>query len=194
MYKRYPIARTAPTAKTPARKRDPPRRARRSRRWPLLLAAVIVLAAAGFAAWTLLVPAAPEDAWYDADSAAGSYEGKSDEEVRADLEKAVAEGMMNISIASNIKASAQTGQAEARIENIAANTMDQKVTLKLADSGEVIYESGAIAPGSHVQTVQLDADLAPGAYDVLATFDGYDVETREKKGTAAAEVTLTVEA
>lgn len=158
------------------------------------MAAAIALAAAGAAAWTLLAPVAPEDAWYDAGAATGSYEGKSDEEVKADLEKAVAEGMMNISIASNIKASAQTGQAEARIENIAANKVDQKVTLELEDSGEVIYESGAIAPGSHVQTVQLDAGLEPGSYNVLATFDGYDTETREKKGTAAAQVTLTVEA
>ena len=193
MYKRYHVARAAPAAKAP-RKRDPPRRARRARRWPLLVAAVIALAAAGAAAWTLLAPAAPEDSWYDAGAAAGSYKGKSDEEVKADLEKAVAEGMMNISIASNIKASAQTGQAEARIENIAANKVDQKVTLELEDSGEVIYESGAIAPGSHVQTVQLDAGLEPGSYNVLATFDGYDTETREKKGTAAAQVTLTVEA
>ena len=78
-------------------------------------------------------------------------------------------------------------------ENIAANKVDQKVTLELANTGEVIYESGAIAPGSHVQTIQLDANLEPGVYDALATFDGYDIETHEKKGTAAAKVTLAVE-
>lgn len=193
MYKRYPVARTADTEMRVSRKRDPPQRAGRGRRWALLLAAALVLAAAAVAAWTLLAPGA-QDAWYDANASAGGYEGKTDEELKADLEKAVAEGMMNISIASNIRASAQTGEAEARIENIAGNKVDQKVTLALADTGEAIYESGAIAPGSHVQTIQLDAELAPGVYDVLATFDGYDAETREKKGTAAAEVTLTVEA
>lgn len=193
MYKRYPIARAAGAAKKPLRKRDPPRRARRARKWPLLLAAVLALAVAGAAAWTLLSPPAAEDPWYDEGSATGGYEGKSDEEVKADLEKTVAEGTMNISIASDIKASAQTGQAEARIENIAANKVDQKVTLTQAATGEVLYESGAIAPGTHVQTIDIAGDLAPGTYDVLATFDGYDPETREKAGTAAAEVTLTVE-
>lgn len=193
MYKRYPVARAAPATRRTARKRDPPHRARRTRRWTLLLAAAIALVGAIIAAWTLLAPTTAESTWYDDDAGAGSYEGKSDEEVKADLEKTIAEGMMNISIASNITVSAQTGQAEARIENIAANKVDQKVTLELADTGEVIYESGAIAPGSHVQTIQLDANLEPGVYGALATFDGYDIETREKKGTAAAKVTLAVE-
>lgn len=205
MYKRYRSSKHAPAeprsarhAGGPAHGRNPPSKAPRRRGRTKLLAAVCALAClalVGAAAGLLLSDETPsEGGWYDEAAAAGSYEGKSEEAVRADLEKAVAEGMMNISIASDVVASAQTGEAEVRIENIPANSVDQKVTLARADTGDVLYESDAIAPGNHVQTVHLEESLQPGTYDVLATFVGYDRETHEPVGTSAAEITLTVEA
>lgn len=200
MYKRYPAhrldaergGRHAPAPAHRGKKRGGRRRA------PLVavvsgaaVCAVALAVAVGFGA---LSPAQADDGWYDGAAAAGGYEGKSEEAVRAELEKKVAEGMMNISISSDIQASAQTGEAEARIENIAANRVDQKVTLTRVDTGEVLYASDAIAPGNHIQTVKLDPMPEPGTYDVLATFSGYDPETHEQVGTSAAEIKLTVEA
>lgn len=198
MYKRYPVSKPAHAAArkrstAPAHKRSKPLRKR-----IIALAGAVGMCACVFAAVVfgadMLSPAQADDGWYDSAAKAGAYEGKSEDDVRAELEKQVAEGMMNISIASNIRASSQTGEAEVRIENIAANPMDQKVTLSLADSGEVLYQSDAIAPGSHVQTASLPAGMEPGVYRVLATFVGYDRETHEQVGTSAAEITLTVEA
>ena len=84
-------------------------------------------------------------------------------------------------------------EGEARIENIAANPMDQKVVITLKDSGETVYESAAIAPDQHIQTIKLTKDLDPGQYAAVATFTGYDRETHKQTGQAAAEIVLNVE-
>ena len=62
------------------------------------------------------------------------FEGKSKEEIQAALNEEVAKGMMNISIAASITFPDGASEGEARIENIAANPMDQKVVITLKDS------------------------------------------------------------
>lgn len=149
----------------------------------LILAALIVV---GFFATRTSSP------WYDKQSQEGSYRGKSEEEIQADLNRRVDEGMMNISIASTIAFENGSTEGEARIENIASNTQDQKVIITLDDTNETVYESDAIAPDSYIQTIRLNRDLAPGTYSATATFTGYDKETHEKKGAAAAQIKLVV--
>lgn len=160
--------------------------------WKKALAAVLVvvlLAVGGFAAWNVL---GKGDSWYDPSAVTGHYEGKSQDEIIADLNRQVEEGMMNISIAG-VLSSPDGRTAEARIENIEANGRDQKVVITLDETGEVLYESGAIAPGQYVQTIELARDLEPGVYEVTATFTGYDLDTHEEDGRAAAQVKLQVE-
>ena len=131
--------------------------------------------------------------WYDSNAAQGQFEGKSKEEIQAALNEEVAKGMMNISIAASITFPDGASEGEARIENIAANPMDQKVVITLKDSGETVYESAAIAPDQHIQTIKLTKDLDPGQYAAVATFTGYDRETHKQTGQAAAEIVLNVE-
>ena len=131
--------------------------------------------------------------WYDSNAAQGQFEGKSKEEIQAALNEEVAKGMMNISIAASITFADGSSEGEARIENIAANPMDQKVVITLKDSGETVYESAAIAPDQHIQTIKLTKDLDPGQYAAVATFTGYDRETHKQTGQAAAEIVLNVE-
>ena len=66
--------------------------------------------------------------------------------------------------------------------------MDQKVVITLKDSGETVYESAAIAPDQHIQTIKLTKDLDPGQYAVVATFTGYDRETHKQTGQARLNV------
>lgn len=156
-----------------------------------LVAVVAVAAAVGVG--VVLTQPTPLDEWYDSSAAQGQYEGKSKEEIQAALNEEVAKGMMNISIAAVIEFPDGASEGEARIENIAANPMDQKVAIALKDSGETVYESGAIAPGQHIQTIKLSRDLEPGEYKAVATFTGYDRETHKQTGQAAAEVVIHVE-
>lgn len=156
------------------------------------LVAVVAVGAAVGVGVVLTQQPALED-WYDSNAAQGQFEGKSKEEIQAALNEEVAKGMMNISIAASITFADGSSEGEARIENIAANPMDQKVTIALKDGDEVVYESGAIAPDQHIQNIKLSRDLEPGEYAAVATFTGYDRETHKKTGQAAAEITLRVE-
>lgn len=126
----------------------------------VVIVAVVLLAVGGFAAWNVL---GKGDSWYDPAAVTGHYEGKSQEEIVADLNRQVEEGMMNISIAG-VLSSPDGRTAEARIENIEANGRDQKVVITLDETGEVLYESGAIAPGQYVQDIEFARDLEPGVY------------------------------
>lgn len=154
--------------------------------------AVVAVSAAVVAGVVLTQQPALED-WYDSNAAQGQFEGKSKEEIQAALNEEVAKGMMNISIAASITFPDGASEGEARIENIAANPMDQKVVITLKDSGETVYESAAIAPDQHIQTIKLTKDLDPGQYAAVATFTGYDRETHKQTGQAAAEIVLNVE-
>lgn len=156
------------------------------------LVAVVAVSAAVVAGVVLTQQPALED-WYDSNAAQGQFEGKSKEEIQAALNEEVAKGMMNISIAASITFADGSSEGEARIENIAANPMDQKVVITLKDSGETVYESAAIAPDQHIQTIKLTKDLDPGEYAAVATFTGYDRETHKQTGQAAAEIVLNVE-
>ena len=156
------------------------------------LVAVVAVGAAVGVGVVLTQQPAPED-WYDSNAAQGQFEGKSKEEIQAALNEEVAKGMMNISIAASITFADGSSEGEARIENIAANPMDQKVTIALKDGDEVVYESGAIAPDQHIQNIKLSRDLEPGEYAAVATFTGYDRETHKQTGPAAAEIVLNVE-
>ncbi|MEG0070546.1 MAG: hypothetical protein RR671_02505 [Raoultibacter sp.] len=157
----------------------------------LISAAGIAILAAVIAAAVLFLPQ-ENLPWFDQNAAEGPYAGKTEEEIKADLNRRVEEGMMNISIASRITFPSGTSAGTAHIENIAANPVDQKVVISLKDTDETLYESGAIAPGQHLDTIKLNRVLEAGSYDAIATFTGYNKETHEETGRSAAETILHV--
>lgn len=160
---------------------------KKKRRFIIIFIILFILAALIAVSFFLM-----RDSWYDFGAQKGTYEGKSQEEIIADLNRQVQEGMMNISIAATITFTDGNAEGEARIENIEGNYRDQKVKITLNDTDEVVYESGAIPPGSYIQRIKLSKDLDPGTYNATATFTGYDVETHEERGKAAAEIRLVV--
>lgn len=157
------------------------------------LAVALAAVAAAVGIGVVVTQPANLDDWFDPNASQGQFEGKSKEEIQAALNEEVAKGMMNISIAAVITFPDGSSEGEARIENIAANPMDQKVVITLKDTGETVYESKALAPDQHIQNIKLSRDLDPGEYAAVATFTGYDRETHKQTGQAAAEIVLRVE-
>ena len=49
-------------------------------------------------------------------------------------------------------------------------------TISLADTGEVLYESGYIAPGTAVPEFELNQTLEPGAYDIIVDVATWSIE------------------
>lgn len=122
----------------------------------------------------------------------GQLDGKTAEEIQEALDNYVEEGMLNISIASQIEFENGTAPGTAFIENVPSNKYVLKVTITTDSNGEVVYQSGGIKPDSTIETITLSQPLAAGVYPATATFSAYDPDTLQEVGQAAAKVTLVV--
>lgn len=132
------------------------------------------------------------DKWYDDGATYVSFAGMSDEEINDELNRRVEEGMMNIQIASTIAFEDGSSEGAARIRNAEANQRDMKVVITLNSTEEVVYESGAMAPGQGIEKIRLNTVLSEGTYEATAMFTGYNLETHKEMGSAGASVKLEV--
>lgn len=175
-----PVA--APAAPSPARRRR------------LLFVGVAVLVAVVAVAIALGVYFAQgtKGFKFDSNAQAGQAPYKTEEEIQAELDRIVEEGMFNISISTLIEFETGTSEGIAYIENVPGNRHHMQVTITLDETGEEVYKSDGIAPGNYVESITLSRDLDPGTYDATATFVAIDQETLEEVGRAAAKVQLVV--
>ena len=115
--------------------------------------------------------------WIDPNSQMGAYDNISQE----DLNATVAEGEMNVSIANTIVfENGSEGEGKARIYNHKNNHVNQKVSLYLGDQPtehDKIYESGAIEPHHHIDTIKINKYLEPGTYNAIAVITGYEQDS-----------------
>ncbi|MEG1830334.1 MAG: flagellar protein FliS [Raoultibacter sp.] len=128
----------------------------------------------------------------DPNATLGQLEGKTPEEVQAELNRIVEEGMFNISIASTVEFADGASEGELRIENIPTNPYLMKVEISRDDNAEVVYTSQMIEPNHHIQKAKLSVDLDAGTYPCTAVFYAYDIKTENLVGQAAAKLTLTI--
>ena len=129
---------------------------------------------------------------YDSSAVEGGWDNLSPEEIEARLNEKVAEGMINIS--ANTAPIFEDGASEGNLMlvNESINNYPQKVQIVRNDTGEQIYESGAIAVGSKIERAKLDVVLPAGTYECTAYFHNLDPESGAIIGTAGAVITITV--
>ena len=129
---------------------------------------------------------------YDSSAVEGGWDNLSPEEIEARLNEKVAEGMINIS--ANTAPIFEDGSSEGNLMlvNESINNYPQKVQIVRNDTGEQIYESGAIAVGSKIERAKLDVDLPAGTYECTAYFHNLNPETGDIIGTAGAIITITI--
>ncbi len=154
----------------------------------IILAIVAVIVAALFAFQSCDF----ESTFRDPNQSLGQLEGKTTEEIQAELDRQVEEGMFNISIASTVEFADGQSEGELKIENVPGNRYLMQVTITDDATGQVLYTSGVIDPNYHVQKAKLDVDLDPGTYDCTALFTALDPDTNEEVGQAAAKMTINV--
>ena len=130
---------------------------------------------------------------YDSSAVEGGWDNLSPEEIEARLNEKVAEGMINIS--ANTAPIFEDGSSEGNLMlvNESINNYPQKVQIVRNDTGEQIYESGAIAVGSKIERAKLDVVLPAGTYECTAYFHNLDPETGDMIGTAGAIITITIQ-
>ena len=179
---------------------DHPKQARLNIRVVLAVAFLICAIGAGIFLITRLVsrPLTQEDARgqtgivYDSSAVEGGWDNLSPEEIAEKLNAKVAEGMINISM--NTAPYFEDGAADGNlmIVNESINNYPQKVQVVRNDTGEQIYESGAIAVGSKIERARLGVVLPAGTYECTAYFHNLDPESGAIIGTAGAIITITV--
>lgn len=137
---------------------------------PSLVPLAIALGAA-----TLSVAVVLLNGWGDPTARKGHYEGKSTAEIRADLDQDIAWYEMGISVAGHVTMPEGSTSCELRVENVESNHCDQKVRVwETGNEDDVLYESGAIAPGEYLQTVELAHPLDVGTHTLTVQFQGYE--------------------
>ena len=129
---------------------------------------------------------------YDDSAIEGGWDNLSPEEIAEKLNEKVAEGMINIS--ANTAPIFEDGSSEGNLMlvNESINNYPQKVQIVRNDTGEQIYESGAIAVGSKIERAKLDVVLPVGTYECTAYFHNLDPETGDIIGTAGAIINITI--
>lgn len=124
----------------------------------------------------------------------GQLDGKTDEEIQAELNRVVDESMFDISIAHTITFPDGDSEGELRIENVPGNRYLLECTLTEDGTGDVLYESGILEPNHHITKGKLLKHLDAGNYKATALFRALDPETEEEVGAVNAQVTIMVEA
>ncbi len=130
---------------------------------------------------------------YDSSAVEGGWDNLSPEEIEERLNEKVAEGMINIS--ANTAPIFEDGASEGNLMlvNESINNYPQMVQIVRNDTGEQIYESGAIAVGSKIERARLDVVLPAGTYECTAYFHNLDPESGAIIGTAGAIITITIQ-
>ena len=83
-------------------------------------------------------------------------------------------------------------QGNIYIRNEVKNAYPISVEVIEDETGDVIYESGAIQPGEEITEGTLSKNLAKGTYACTAKVSVYDPETKEFKGQTAAGMEIEV--
>ena len=130
---------------------------------------------------------------YDSSAVEGGWDNLSPEEIAEKLNEKVEEGMINISMNTAPYFENGTAEGNLMLVNESINNYPQMVQIVRNDTGEQIYESGAIAVGSKIERARLDVVLPAGTYECTAYFHNLDPESGAIIGTAGAIITITIQ-
>ena len=129
---------------------------------------------------------------YDDGAVEGGWDEADTEKIIASLNEKVEEGYINISMNTSPVFADGKAQGNLMIVNETVNRYPQRVVITLADTGEIIYASGAIPVGSKIEADTLDVVLHAGTYPCIAMFHSLDPNTGAILGSAGANINITI--
>ena len=100
---------------------------------------------------------------------------------------------MNITPSGQVSGTAAERSINWLIENPSNQGKLIRVEITRDDTGEKIYETGAIRPGNYVESAPLDVRLPAGEYACTAVFFAYQEDTEALIGQAAVKIKLTLQ-
>ena len=155
------------------------------KRWLLLILLLCLCAGA----WLFLASWKADDERLarERDAQEGYLPGMTRDEIQKMMDDKVAEGSVQININSELVFENGRSKGLVRIVNTKNNHYLMVVEMERKDTGERIYQSGAMEPGNYLEKDKLDVDLPKGDYPVRIRFKNYDPKSEEYIGEAVAE-------
>jgi len=130
---------------------------------------------------------------------AGVKEGEmntGETEIREDGSEAGANGKANMTVKINSRPVFADGESagDLNIVNPEANLLYMKAEIRLDDTGEVIYESGAIPPNHYIDNDKLAKVLEKGAHNAIAHVTLFDPDNPDAQyNSANFNLVITIE-
>lgn len=178
------------TAPRPRQGESPPSHApgvRRRRGLCIAVLAVLLLAVALALAWCTLRNAPDDD--MESNIVVGALPGQEDS---AEKQRALDEGMIGFSINTRMEFETPSAEGAIMFENPAGNGKYTRLSLVRDDTGEEVYSTGLLQPGTYVENDALDAMVPRGEYDCTALVEAYRTNDKSYIGTVAAGVKVKV--
>lgn len=116
----------------------------------------------------------------------------SEKELAEAAQKAVDDSQFTLSLLPEASFPDGKSKGNIYIRNEVQNAYPISVEVVDNETGDVIYESGAIQPGYEITEGTLSKDLDKGIYTCTAKVSIYDPKTKEYKGQTAAEMEVEV--
>ena len=140
-------------------------------------------------------PVSRQGLTYEANVVSGDIPGKTKEQRQKELDSAVEEGMlaMSMNVTPFGKVSGAGHSVNWMIENPSNQGKLIRVEITRDDTGEKIFETGAIRPGNYLESGPLLTPLPAGEYDCTAVFLAYQEETEALIGQAAVKIKLVLQ-
>ncbi len=170
---------------------------KRKKVWILILLILLLLGiGGGYLLWNNLRPKSQYE--LDRNALEGFLPGKTEDEIKAELNRYIKEGFFNVSM--NPQMTLKDGKLDVHIENVPANHYDTQVDIYLyphlenQEDAELIYHSGIIKPEFYIDEVEVKTSVAPGTYNAKATFHAITRdEKQEEMGSTDLNVIITVQ-
>ena len=171
-------------------------KSKEKKRFPVVAVALLLVAAVAAAAggtWWYFVGRVPPEERIEPNAVVGSMPGKTLEQIQAELDRQVAESEVAFAINSSPRFESGSAKGNILFENPESNGKLTRVEITDDESGDLLYKSGLLEPGSYVPEAKLLVDLEAGSYTCTATIYAYKLEDETYIGKVAAGVTLVVE-
>ncbi len=133
------------------------------------------------------------DLEFDDNASTGILPGVDIDARRKELQDMLDRSMIAFSINTSPVFLNGTSEGNLLIENPGNNAKLIKVNIQIDDTGEEIYASKFLKPGTYIENVKLDKVLEKGTYDATAFFSAYEEETGEYIGQTGAQIAITVQ-
>ena len=162
---------------------------KKRKRWLLLLILLLLLLCGGCTYRYII----KDNGVSNGEIGSGVLKGMSYEEMQKYLNEKTDASVFQIDINPIITFENAKSEGYLRLINRKSSAYNIKFTLKIDETGEVIYKSPTLTPTQYIQYVKLDKKLKAGTYRCTGTYEFYKADEPLKKVSqqhVAIEVTI----